>query len=119
MIKDLYLLLDIELLLHKKIIVWGIGENGKILIEQLIQAGISDKNLLLCDSDERKQGKKYKGWNIFSPEHIVPVVNCSEYAIVISPINPETQDSILSSAASLNIDILDCMEVVNEFSFKI
>ncbi len=108
MIKDLYLLLDIELLLHKKIIVWGIGENGKILIEQLIQAGISDKNLLLCDSDERKQGKKYKGWNIFSPEHIVPVVNSSEYAIVISPINPETQDSILSSAASLNIDILDC-----------
>ena len=71
MIKDLYLLLDIELLLHKKIIVWGIGENGKILIEQLIQAGISDKNLLLCDSDERKQGKKYKGWNIFSPEHII------------------------------------------------
>ena len=59
MIKDFELLTDIKLIVERKIIVWGIGINGKKVLEQLKRVGILMHNIVLCDSDEHKWGKQY------------------------------------------------------------
>lgn len=108
MIKDIELLENIEPLIKKKVIVWGAGANGIMLLEQLKRAEILTEKVLLCDSDEHRWGEKCGEWEIMSPEIISSIVNEKEYLIVISPIALEIQEDILKQISKMKKENIDC-----------
>ena len=70
MVNDFELLMEIAPIITKKIVIWGVGYNGKKVLEHLENAGISKNRILLCDSDESRWGEEYRDWKILSPKGI-------------------------------------------------
>lgn len=106
MVKDLYLLVDIEPLFTKKIIIWGIGKNAEIVIYQLFQIGILKENIVLCDS--KKYNETFKFWRILSPQNINAIITKNDCVVLLASISSNIQDDILIQIRKMGLDDLDC-----------
>lgn len=102
MIKDYELLKNGELLLSKKLIIWGAGLKGRELAEKLraYAAGVE-----LVDSDKEKQDT-YHGISIYAPEHITRYTR-DDIAVIVSPNDPGTQECILSQISMMGYQDVD------------
>ena len=56
MVKDLQLLKDITPLFEKKLVIWGAGNKGREIIQDIVSMGAGRKGILLCDSDSNLLG---------------------------------------------------------------
>lgn len=101
MINDYNLLQNWETIFkNRKIIIWGVGEKGKEMGENISEY---TAKVMFVDSDKTKQGK-YCGISILSPEEIV---NDEEYAIVLSTDNLKIQESILKQIESMDLQFVE------------
>lgn len=101
MIDDYSLLQNWETIFkNRKIIIWGAGEKGKEMGENISEYAAK---FMFVDSDKAKQGK-YCGISILSPEEMA---YDEEYAIVLSTDNLKTQESILKQIESMNLQSIE------------
>lgn len=103
MINDLELIQDPTLLYKKKCIIWGAGENGKRIYQNLIKLGISMEQIFICDSKpDQYVSCSYK---VFSIEQIVRVIGTEpdNYMIIISVESLDVQDEIIEQLRSLGL----------------
>lgn len=71
---------------YKNIIVWGAGNRGKQIVEQLYFEGV--KSIIVVDENQKKQGTYiYKNIYVHSPEYIlnIPKREQMDYLLIISP----------------------------------
>ncbi|MDE7430535.1 MAG: hypothetical protein K2N34_01230 [Lachnospiraceae bacterium] len=75
MIKDLELMKDITPLFDRKLIIWGIGQKGRIVIEDLKAMGAGKGGIFLCDSNCKLWGEEIYGNRVLSPDELQSAVN--------------------------------------------
>lgn len=108
MVKDLQLLRCPDILFKKKCVIWGAGKNGKILYRELLNLGIKEQNILLCDMNADKM--KERGFsNILSLEQMVERTSVDKYnyLIIISVEALNIQDEIIGKIKEFNLFDLD------------
>lgn len=100
MVKDLELIKDITPLFTKKSIVWGIGQKGRSLIEEMRAMGAGKEGMLLCDSDCRKWGEAVCNMTILPPTELfrkIEIENLRDWMILISVQSVQVQNEIINS----------------------
>lgn len=116
MIKDYELLMNYkDIIGSKKFIIWGAGENGRLLAERL---SMQTKEIEFVDSDPNKAGY-YHMFPIHLPEKIGEN-NFDRIAIVLSTDNLEVEKSILDQIDRIGYQKIDtytwyAMEMVLHF----
>ena len=118
MVKDLYLMRDITPLFEKKIIIWGIGNRGRYLIEKMKLMGAGKEGILLCDTERTLWGDEFLDNKIMSP------VQMQEYAksmgihniiILVTVLSPRVQNEIIKKIEEL---LGKDVEVYTEFAVE-
>lgn len=100
MVKDLELIKDITPLFTKKSIVWGIGQKGRLLIEEMRAMGAGKEGMLLCDSDCRKWGEAVCNMTILPPTELfrkIEIENLRDWMMLISVQSVQVQNEIINS----------------------
>lgn len=98
MVKDLELMKDITPLFIKKIIVWGIGKNGRSIIKELKAMGAGKEGIFLCDSNCELWGDTVMEHKIISPDQLKEAVekdNSDEIAVIVTVLSIQLQDEII------------------------
>ena len=98
MVKDLELMKDITPLFIKKIIVWGIGKNGRSIIKELKAMGAGKEGIFLCDSNCELWGETVMEHKIISPDQLREAVekdNSDEIAVIVTVLSIQLQDEII------------------------
>ena len=104
MIKDHEVLQNAELLISKRLIIWGAGAEGRRLEERLSEY---NSKIEFVDSDEKKQGS-YHEIPVYPPERITHYsLEREDFAIIISPDAPDVQESILKQISIMGYQDVD------------
>lgn len=118
MIKDLELMKDISPLFKKKLIIWGIGENGRSIIKEIVSAGAGKEGLVLCDSNRALWGEVVFGNKIISPEKLQEMVQSHDvenFAVLVSVVLTNLQDEIIERIHGI---FGDAIEIYTEYAIK-
>ena len=98
MVKDLQLLKDITPLFEKKLVIWGAGNKGREIIQDIVSMGAGRKGILLCDSDSNLLGNSICGNEILSPKDLrikEAIFSEEETAVLVTPISIKAQNEII------------------------
>lgn len=91
---------DINMLTTKRVIVYGGGECGEKVIEELKKLDITPH--VICDKSERKQGKLLCGVQIVSPEKYVnDFLQIESDILIVAIINPRIMSSVIMKFADI------------------
>lgn len=99
MIKDLELMKEITPLFDKKLVIWGLGEQGHKFYDDIIHMGGGKKGIFLCDSDAFLQGKKVGRSTILSPKELGQIlhnIELEDIAFLVTVASLKAQDEIIS-----------------------
>lgn len=100
MIKDLQLIEDITPLFEKKVVVWGIGNKGRVLIQQMKEMGAGKKGILLCDSKSTLWNEKFLDYKIMSPVEMrdhIKNMGIHSIIILVTVLSVTAQNEIIKS----------------------
>lgn len=100
MVKDLQLIKDITPLFEKKVVVWGVGNKGRVLIQQMKEMGAGKKGFLLCDSKSTLWNEKFLDYNIMPPAEMkdhVENVGIHNIIILVTVLSVTAQNEIIKS----------------------
>lgn len=98
MIRDLELIKDITPLFEKKLILWGIGENGEAILEDIEAMGAGRKGILLCNfGDKLREEKTNLKYSLLSPDELAEVLQeeLNEIMFLVMENSLELQDEII------------------------
>lgn len=111
---DLELMKDISLLFKKKIIIWGMQEEGRMLLKEIRDMGAGKRGIVLCDSDSVFWGERIEGLKVEPPEIIEKQLTAEDengILVCIAYRNVQVQDDILGTLEKLNLGDVDvCTE---------
>lgn len=111
MIKDLDLMKDITPLFEKRLVIWGAGHMGHLIMEDIVAMGAGSRGIYLCDSDSRLWGMTILGNEISSPDRVkrqMEKEGLEEYIILVTVLSIEAQNEIIGNIERLygnNVDI--------------
>lgn len=111
MVRDLQLLKDITPLFEKQIVIWGMGQRGRMFLREIISIGGGKKGIWLCDSNPQMYQNKVEEHSIFLPEELQKKLSnmaSSEFIILVAIASLQFQDEILNHIVALygeNVDI--------------
>ncbi len=101
MVKDLQLMKDITPLFEKKVVVWGIGNKGRALVQKMKEMGAGKKGILLCDSKSILWNEKFLEYKIMSPieikDHIEHMGIHNNIIILVTVVSVTAQNEIIKS----------------------
>ena len=114
MIRDLQLMKNILPLFEKKIAVWGIGNKGRRLVEEIKAMGGGKNGIFLCDSNPGLWGECCMGHTILSPNGLqesIAAFGSQNIVFLVTVISMKAQDEILKRIEELYGDNVDvCTE---------
>lgn len=95
-----------ESLKNKKIVLWGVGVNGKILLDYLEEYSVKIAGIVDCDMS--KQGRIVNGYEIFDPA----ICDCeADYIIVTSK---QLSQEVRVLVRNPNIRVIDLLNVLTD-----
>ncbi|MDE7430534.1 MAG: putative capsular polysaccharide synthesis family protein [Lachnospiraceae bacterium] len=98
MINDLELMKDITPLFDRKLIVWGIGKIGPVIIEDIKDIGAGKAGIFLCDSNCKLWGEEVSGNRILSPDELqreVSELDLKDFMVLVTALSVSVQDEII------------------------
>ncbi len=104
-VHDLEIMKDISPLFEKKVIIWGIDEQTRVLLHELKDMGVRE-NIILCDSDSGQWGKDKEGYRIISPEQVQKIYVSDKgkgVVVCISFADVKLQDKVLAILEEMNL----------------
>lgn len=104
MVKDLELIQDITPLFARKSVIWGIGKNGRKLLEEMLDMDAGKKGIYLCDTDSRRWGEDIGGMKILSPDVLsekIAEAELKDINILIPVLSIQVQDEIIKNIKNL------------------
>ena len=110
MVKDLELMKDITPLFEKRLVIWGAGHMGYIILEDIVAMGAGSQGIYLCDSDSRLWGKTILGNEISSPDNVrqeMEKEGLEKCVILVTVLSIDVQNEILGNIKSLYGDDVD------------
>lgn len=100
MIKDLELMKDITPLFEKKLVIWGIGQKGRNVIEDIKAMGAGKKGIFLCDSNCKLWGEEVYGNKVLSPDELqseVSAIDLKDIILLVTACLLKWQDEIIEN----------------------
>lgn len=110
MIKDLQLMKDITPLFEKKIVIWGVGKKGQMIIEDMIAMGAGKRGIFFCDSNPGLWGELIAGSRVLSPDELkkeIDKVDLSDVMVLVTVMSVQAQDEIIKEVENLWGDSVD------------
>ncbi|MDE7430765.1 MAG: putative capsular polysaccharide synthesis family protein [Lachnospiraceae bacterium] len=104
MIKDLQIMKDISPLFEKKLVMWGMGQKGHDILEDILSMGAGQKGILLCDSDYSLWGKDILNNTVLSPNELkgeIQKIAESDIAVLVTVASVRAQDEIISAVETM------------------
>lgn len=104
MIKDLELMKDITPLFKKRIVIWGMGQKGRAIMQEIVAISQSKIDFLLCDSNSNLWGTHIEGTVIYSPEKVRKLlleVEPEEIMILVTVCSILIQEEIIKNIYNL------------------
>ena len=95
---------------NRKIIIWGIGINGKSLLEYMDKRSLNI--LAIVDSDENRQGDIVNGYKILKPGDIY------RQADVILTTSQQTLWEIKEETKDIEIERINVLELLKDYFFE-
>lgn len=102
---DLELMQDISPLFEKKIIIWGMQEKGRSLLQEIRHMGAGKKGITICDHDSEVWGGQVEGVKIEPAEIIEKQLTkgCEDgFLVCIAYRETQLQDEILGRLERIN-----------------
>ncbi|MBD5523511.1 MAG: hypothetical protein HDR04_03660 [Lachnospiraceae bacterium] len=110
MVKDLELMKNITPLFEKRLVIWGAGYMGHLIIEDIVAMGAGSQGIYLCDSDSRLWGKTILGNEISSPDNVQQEMEkegLEKCVILVTVLSIDAQNEILENIERLYGDDVD------------
>lgn len=117
MIKDLDLLKDIAPLFKKKIVIWGVGYTGRLILKELKAMGAGNKGIYLCDTYAGGVQNEMEE-KILLPEMLkseLYQVNLEDVIFLVTVKEIKAQDEILKKIENTYGDAVD---IYTEYAIK-
>lgn len=105
-IRDVKLLHDMNIIFDNDIIVYGAGEYGKRAAWLLKQLGISI--LGFCDSDENRWGQAEYGYDVFSVQELITIINQKNITLIIAINNSDYIEEVIDLLNKYETVDMDC-----------
>lgn len=104
MIKDLQMMKDISPLFEKKLVIWGMGQKGRDILNNILEMGAGKKGILLCDSDYKIHGEQILNNIVLSPKELQGKLQSAvkgDIAVLVTAARVEAQDEIINDVKTM------------------